>query len=236
MDDAYRKSAILLAAGLAFLVALFGSFSGQDFPRISGMPVAQLNIVDISHKVCNFSVTEGWNLISIPCLDGNVLTPLALSSVYSNQTNLTNGTNCSALFFSVHSYDAVDSLDKWKSYNPCLPDYVVQDLTYMQDYRGYFIKMRTGSRIAYAGQISIPNLIDVYEGWNLVAYDSNDTERSREVGSSMASINDSYSALYNYANGSWERYNASVHEFNYLVPYHGYWLKMLNNDVWVIDW
>jgi hypothetical protein len=234
MASLARDTAIFSAVAFVFLFGLLISISSEDFPRITGMPVASLIVVELSHKVCNISLSSGWNLVSIPCLEDSVPVPFALLSLYTNQSP--NSTNCSVGFSSVHAYAPLDSEDHWKSYNPCLPSYVVQDLLNMNDKQGYFIRMKHGSRLEYVADVTIPNYVQLYQGYNLVGYPTNLTAMNRSVDISIQTINSTYSALFKYSLGSWLIYNASLQQFSQLEPYHGYWFRMDDNSTWVVDW
>jgi hypothetical protein len=242
MRALHRNLLVFSFAILVFLLGLGYSLLSQDFPNITGMVVARLTVVELSHKWCNASLTKGWNLVGIPCFPDSVSVRQALGSLFRNTTNVsmlinhTNRTYCLYYLISVHSFDQSDSNDSWKSYNPCMPSYVVQDLSYLNDKQGYFIRVRNSTRLNYEGDLSIPNYVPLYKGWNLVSYDANDTLNSRPVATSIDSINNSYIAFFNYFSGFYQAYNSTVHRFTNFVPFHGYWFNMLENATWVIDW
>ncbi|MFH0978195.1 MAG: hypothetical protein V1837_02725 [Candidatus Woesearchaeota archaeon] len=231
-----RNIVMISAFAFVLVLGLLYSSSTPGFPVITGWPIARLTIVEVYHKMCNISLNPGFNYFSAPCFGDEVAISTALEEFYQNLTNSSNMTVCSYKFRSIHAYDSTDSLDHWKSYNPCLPSYVVQDMAILDDKKGYAIYMNLSARLEYGSDVSIPNYVPLFADWNFVGYPSNDTTGNRSVGVSIGSINQSYLAIYSYSAGKWLFYNDSIHNFSFFEPFHPYWMRMLENATWVIDW
>jgi hypothetical protein len=70
----------------------------------------------------------------------------------------------------MRSYDAGDSTDKWKSYNPDLPNWVVHDLTEISREKGYWVYSSNITEFYKLGELLSPSFIDLESGWNMIGY------------------------------------------------------------------
>jgi hypothetical protein len=241
-----------LAALLIFTSVLVGglllTMPSEDFPSLTGMATARLQVVDIYALVCNFTVSTGWNLISVPCFEDTPSVSYGLESLYMNVTNVTtyqlpngstyeaNTTWLVALYDSIHTFDTTDPVDPWGGFQDSLPNYVVIDLNNLTHEKGYFLNMKSDSRLVYYGRVSLPNFLDLYDGLDLVGFPVNDTEHTKPIDISITTINNTLTNIYQLVSGSWEHYNATTQDFVNFTPYRGYWFVMIDNDTWVIDW
>jgi hypothetical protein len=83
------------------------------------------------------SLCTGWNLIGYPSA-----TPRSVSSALSG---------ISGKYDLVYAYEATDTADPWKVYNPSLPPYA-NDLTTMQPWLGYWIRMTEPGMLTIPGR------------------------------------------------------------------------------------
>ena len=135
----YEFHELLAISFIALFLGVFALFiihesSPDSLARITGY--AWLNItvpttVNVSQAnitVCNFTLSQGWNLVSFFCWYKNMNRTVALEPIDGK-------------YAAVFSYDSSDTADPWKSYNPSLPNWAVQDLNSMSRQKGYWIYM-----------------------------------------------------------------------------------------------
>lgn len=99
--------------------------------RVTGavtLPVSGSNPSQTSIALC-----AGWNLIGWPG-DAPTALPTALASI-TGQYNL------------VYAYDATDSADPWKKYDPAAPFPFLNDLSQMAPGKGYWIRATTATTL-----------------------------------------------------------------------------------------
>jgi hypothetical protein len=162
------------------------------------------------------SLNEGLNLISLPLIpeandeDSNIET--VLESII-DQVDI------------VWSYNA--GTGKWTSYAPGAE--TGNDLTTMEDGKGYWVNMKAATQITFtgtpipAGGAVLPPAYDVYTGWNLVGFKS--------VGANSIETyltgTDYRLPIYGYAL-AYEALNSKTSEFQ---PGFGYWVYFNANGV-----
>jgi hypothetical protein len=164
---------------------------------------------------------SGLNLVSFFCIPTQTPISQVVGGISSN------------LEF-VFEYQEEGS-DAWKTYNPSLPSFVIQDLQYMGRTRGYWIKMRGTQNFSLEGGLRIPNSIILAPGWNLVGYPTNKTKLVNE---SFASIEGNFTEVraYNPFTGSFISYVPGVGgALNQTEPYNGYWINATVVEVWAVD-
>jgi hypothetical protein len=196
-------------------------------PQIIGLTLAKLRVQPLVYEyTCSVNLTEGWNLVSVPCEASNMTREYVLSNLSNNYT-------------SIHAYYADDVNDSWKSHNPSLPSWVVQDLTNISVEKGYWIKITTNRNFSVPGNISIPRVILLKKGWNLIGYPH---YRSKDVEEALTSISGAYTLVYSYnktdINDSWKRYNPynlSGNDLENITPYFGYWINTTTDTALIIN-
>jgi hypothetical protein len=219
-------SVLTVVMVFSYLVIEYNAIIGR--PTVTGKPIlsTQLVIVEGVNITCNTTFYQGWNLVSFPCLDNAKQTKLVLG--YINNS-----------YDSVFEYIAADSSDPWKSYNPELPSWVIQDLSLISKSRGYWINMDTTEQFYYDHELTIPTMINLEQGWNLIGYPSRNINRTNVTFASL--IPDyTYVYAYNASDSDWKQFawNTSLpsqQDLNYTVPYLGYWIYMLNSSTLVIS-
>jgi hypothetical protein len=165
----------------------------------------------------------------------------------------------SGSYGAIFQYDSFDSVDPWKSYNPSLPNWAVQQLDYMDRVSGYWIYMYDDADYTYGGKYS-DSLIMLNTGWNFVGYPNNNPAN---ITTSLNSI--SFSVVKNYVNtkivpdvcqnvtnnetgnvtesctyiittDTWLIHvnNGSSNTLNQFETYSGYWLNVSGTPQWHI--
>jgi len=213
---------LLLVFVILLLVVPFEKIRGK--PSILGAMVARVFVKPSAiNTTCNVDLVGGWNLMSVACASDN--------SSLSNVLKSIDG-----MYVSIHGYNSSDVADPWKSYNPNMPEWVVQDLFIISEKSGYWINMNSSGMLSVNGTITTsPHKISLIRGWNLIGYPS---ENSKEPSDAFSSIAGSYSIAW--------AYNASEQEYLYYNPYLdtgtltmiipglGYWINMTeDDDLWL---
>jgi hypothetical protein len=227
------RQAVFADAAVIITIALllYGFESIYSSPAITGyateMPTMAF-ILQLNETICNFTLQDGWNLVSIPCIPVS----LAPSEIFSN---------INASLVSVHAYFAKDTGDPWKAYNPSLPSWVVQDLQLVNRKEGYWINVNRNVNYLLYNATATPNLIDLNPGWNLVGYP---VMNPKEINDSLSSIYPYYSlvVIYNSSDSldhwkeySWNSTYSAINDLNYTFPYFGYWIHMNESAMWSIN-
>lgn len=223
MKDNTKKTIII---AVIILIALMINLALRiNEEKISGKVISTVNITGKQEVNCNIPLNAGWNLISFYCIRGfwNINTH-ALDSV--NDT-----------FVSIFTYDAFDENDKWKSYNPSLPNWVIQDLSALEPKNGYWVFVTADDSWILNGTTTGNTTISITPPWTLVGYPSTSP---LDPTTALTSINGNYSEvwMYNSTDSTWYIYypSAGLSTLNELTPGYGYWIKATNNDSWVITW
>jgi len=160
-------------------------------------------------------ISTSWNLISIPLVSEDSSIGSVLSQV-------------SGSYSIVWAYDASDSADPWKKYDPSVP--FGNDLSEIKPGRGYWIMMTADDILSVTGSLPEKSIPDMGSGWNLIGYNSLTEE---PVADALSSVSGDYSIVWAYdASDSadpWKKYDPSVPFGNDLTdmgPGKGYWIMM----------
>ncbi len=167
---------------------------------------------------------EGWNFISIPMVLNNNAITSVLSSIQGN-------------YDIVWAYDASDTSDHWKSYDPSAPPWS-NELDSIDEKMGFWIKMICTDTLIVDGTIPMSTEIQLKIGWNSIGYPS---LTQRTVTDALSSID--YTAVWSYnasdTSDHWKSYNPSapswVNDLDYIVHGYGYWVKMNADDILTVD-
>ncbi len=134
------------------------------------------------------------------------------------------------------AYNASDTTDPWKSYDPTLP--MFSDLDSLDEKTGFWIRMTANDTLTVTGSIPDSISIPLIGGWNLAGYPA----ATQPVADALSSINGSYVKVMMY-NASdiadpWKSYDPTLPLFSDLkniVPGFGYWIRMDANDTWILS-
>lgn len=192
----------------------------HSFNQITGDVITKVNITSAPPTYCNFTLEPGLNLVSFYCVSYENLR----DNIIENITSLEG----------IFEYQE-GSTDPWKSYNPTLPSWVVQDLDKIYRCEGYWIRANSSEQVLIAGGLYLPTHINLVIGWNLVGYPTNETKNVTEA---FSSIEGNFSEV--------RAFNASTQGFYNFIPpstgalQHtktpdGYWINANATEVWVFE-
>ncbi|MBC2696961.1 MAG: hypothetical protein HF975_15200 [ANME-2 cluster archaeon] len=162
----------------------------------------------------------GWNLISLPLMPEDTRITSLLSPINGN-------------YSIIWEYNASDTSDHWKKYDPGVP--FGNDLINMEPGKGYWIMMTSDDILPISGTIPESTDIDLKISWNLIGYNSLD---SQPVVEALSSISGNYSIVwaYNASNTTdqWKKYDPSVpfgNDLTIFKPGKGYWIMVTSDDI-----
>jgi hypothetical protein len=194
------------------LFSIEGDFAGR---ATTGTTV---NISPSAPQVCYFTIGEGYNIISMPCLSSAELV-----------SNVTNGTPIAAM------YQYTPGSDVWKVYNPNLPSYVVSDLQFMTRRAGYIVLANGSANRSFDGRRVEFTDIPIVPGWSLVGYPTNLTQN---ITTATASVSASFNVIvtYNKSGESFVSYTNPGGALQYMTPGEGYWINGTAPASWTVTW
>jgi len=159
---------------------------------------------------------EGWNLVSFNVNPSDNSMPNILSSIEGSYTY-------------VSGYKS--SVEGGPGFETYVPGRPFNDLSQLDHYHGYWIKMSSGGTLEICGRpvaVTIP--IELGEGWNLVSYLPSESGAMPDV---LSSVDGSYTYVSGYKSAieggpGFETYvpGRPFNDLSQLDPRHGYWIKM----------
>jgi hypothetical protein len=221
-DKKKKYIAVLVTVILLFIITImtFERILPSSFQTITGDVISRVNVTQPLAANCNFTLYSGFNLVSFFCI--TTMTPR--NDVIFNLTDME----------SIFEYEE-EATDVWKSYNPSLPSFVIQDLHYMTRTKGYWIKMRADQNLFLEGDLRIPSYVYLKSGWNLAGYP---TSQIKPVNTSFSTIDGNFTVVraFDPQNKIFIAYVPGVGgALNQTEPYRGYWINATTDEVWVID-
>jgi len=219
-----KTEEILILGCLALLLVLsiltLNKVLPESFQSMTGQTISMVNITQPLIVNCNFSLESGLNLVSFFCI----------TNMHPRDIVLSQLSNLEAVW----EYQEGES-DAWKSYNPDLPSFVVQDLSSMSRTEGYWIKMSSQEDYFLEGGLRLPTNTYLVAGWNLAGYPTNET---KEINQSLSSIYGNYTEVrsYNASTGSYTSYVPGIGgTINQTQAYQAYWINATTSEVWTVD-
>jgi len=195
------------------------SINGND-NLISGNVVnTRVQLFPASSKNCSFHLYPGWNMVSFYCFGMFLETAPAMDSI-------------SGSYEAIFSYSPLDVNDPWKSYNPYLPSWAVQQLSHVDRVSGYWIYMFNDANFQYPGVYS-DSVFYFSNGWNLVGYPLN---HSSNISTQLSGVPYTLVRYYNTSTGTW-LFNVNGGSGNTLKQfdaYKGYWINVSGSPQWNI--
>jgi hypothetical protein len=191
-----------------------------QFKEITGEVVTLVNVSAYRVTNCNFTVEEGLNLVSFFCIPIGISRDLVIGNI----------TELEAIFEYQEGQE-----DSWKTYNPNLPSFVIQDLNSMTRTEGYWIIATAQQNVYLSGGLRVPTDISISKGWNLVGYPTNKT---KSVNESFVSIQNNFTEArtYNAIPGVFINYIPGVGGgLTQTEPYKAYWINATTAEVWHVD-
>ena len=162
---------------------------------------------------------QGWNLISIPLIQGNTSLKKVLEMI-------------DGYYDAVQWYDPSDKNDPWKHYRPGKP--FGNDLSHLNETMAFWIHITNpGDTIfLYNGTQPTSNqTIQLLEGWNMVGYPSL-TIRNRTAGLNNLTFGSEVDAIwtFNAASQTWEEISGG----DYFEVGRGYWIHATQECIWEV--
>ena len=197
-----------------------GFFTAQSTPATGTVTATNGTVsgsanVTIVDAIFDINLREGWNLISLPLAQYDESIDRVLMSI-EGKWNI------------IRAYDAMN--DTWLSNCTFKPD-SLNTLKTMNHKMGYWINITESNvTLTVGGSIPISTSINLYAGWNLVGYPSltNETVANALWGTGADKV-EKFDAI--------APYRISEVEPSYVMkPGEGYWVHVVADTVWVIDW
>lgn len=169
----------------------------------------------------NITLFKGWNLISLPLKQANTSIAEVLSSINGKYTL-------------VRVYNASDTSDPWKTYNPAIP--FANDFDDIDHTMGIYIYMTSNETLTITGEPQNSTNISLTRGWNLVGYPA---LTARTPAMAFSSISGNYIVkMYDATEGLWKTYdstNPDGSDLKIIEPGYGYWVYVNDNEVWAVN-
>lgn len=221
--EALALSVLFISFAVAGFLVLEHAFPGE-FQKITGFATSRVYIIPPIPIDCNMTLEPEWNLLSFFC----ITTAQDIDEVLGNLSNSTI----------IFTYRAADLKDPWKVYNPNMPVWVVQDLDALSRTEAYwmYFDFLNSTSYFFNGSKRIPTHISLVSGWNFVGYPTN---TDRDVALALSSLDNQYAQVLSYNNTAdiYTSYTlGSGGTLNQTKAYHGYWVLMNTNKMWVVDW
>jgi hypothetical protein len=163
-------------------------------------------------------LSPGFNLVSIPSVDGGRILPELLASI-------------EGLYRGVLVYDPWGTDGPWKSYVPGRPGYL-NGLLGIKSAEGFWIDMAANGLLNTSGT-GDPVDYSIRTGWNLISYP---TMVPRDAATAFLDVADALISVnaYQAAGSSWTYYAPGDpgSTLTTLQPGAGYWVETDRDDVW----
>ncbi|MFH0815875.1 MAG: NosD domain-containing protein [Methanobacteriota archaeon] len=164
-------------------------------------------------------VVLGWNLISVP---------LEIPSLTLPAQFLDGDTQWDRVMW----YDSENPQDYWKQFNTAWP-WVMNDLTRVETSMGFWINVTDvgDGYLNLTGVVPISTQIQLRTGWNLVGYPtlSTNTTIATAFWGTSADIVEVFDAGAPYM-------TTTVGPSYIMRPGEGYWVHVVADSVWTVDW
>jgi len=217
------EEAMIFITVIALIALTFFSLNKiqkSSFSDITGEVITTVNVTQLRANYCNFTLQEGLNLISFFCIPNTI----------NRNDVIINITRMVAIF----EYREGET-DAWKTYNPSLPSFVIQDLNYLSRTEGYWIDMNAQEQFLLEGGLRIPTSVPLVGGWNLAGYPTNVSESVLTSFDTIAG-NFSEARAYNATLDIFLSYVPGVGgALTYTTANSGYWINATTTEIWVVD-
>jgi hypothetical protein len=199
---------ILLVTTLSVCAPLNALGWSSDAALPASVPVA---------VAASIPLRQGWNLVASPVIPGDP----AAASVFASIAGLLD---------LVYAYDACDTADPWKKYDPKAPP-ITNDLSTINVASGLWIKASADTTWLVTG--TTPDLVNIplCAGQNLIGYPS---AGAAALPSALAGIAGKYNRVHAFdsadAADPWKLFDplapTFVSDLTALRPTKGYWIEM----------
>ncbi len=209
---------LLLVAVIALIILGHVHPPERSATTITGEVATTVNVSGAANTSCNITLRKGANLVSFFCIGDFV----PRSDIVQDIEDLG----------SVRTYKEGEA-DPWRTYNPNLPNWTVQDLEFFTRRNAYWIVVNSTSTFDRDGVLATTD-IALTEGYNFVGYPLNE---SRPVPDVFDSI-DNYTKVVGYDPDS-KTFLVHVpnetQELNETRPGRGYWINATKNTTWTVS-
>lgn len=186
---------------------------GQDQLLLRDQPVRRPPGLLSIMPAASVPLSTGWNLISIPEEVADTDPVAVLGSIYGSYSQ-------------VYAYDACDSADPWKLYDPASS---TNDLTSIDPTKGLWIEMTAPGVLIVDGTLPVNPSIQLCAGWNLVGYPR---DTPLPVRGALAAIAGKYTTVFAYDPavpldpwlGYLETAPGYANDLDLMEPGKGYWI------------
>ena len=169
---------------------------------------------------------QGWNLVALPLIPANP-SPGAIFASIAGQ------------YSAVFAYNACDSFDPWKRFDPNAPAFV-NDLTTISIGQGLWIQATADTTVTITGSMPGGVSIPLCTGMNLFGYPA---KTSVPLPDALASIGGKYARVYTYdptvTADPWKMFDpsapSSANDLNTMGPGKGYWVQIRDPAVLVLN-
>jgi hypothetical protein len=160
---------------------------------------------------------EGWNLVSVPLEQVD-------TSISEVLKDIEGKWDC------IQVYNATDP-DHWKTNMSYRPDQL-NDLTTLNHRMGFWINVTEPNvNLTVRGNISTTTTIPLYAGWNLVGYPT--LNSTMTVGNALFGTTADRVEVFN----STDPYRTKEVTSTYIMkPGEGYWVHVIADSIWTINW
>ena len=169
---------------------------------------------------------QGWNLVALPLIPADP-SPDAIFASIAGQ------------YSAVFAYNACDSIDPWKRFDPNAPSFV-NDLTTISIGQGLWIQATADTIATITGRVPRSVSIPLCTGMNLIGYPA---RTSVPLPDALLSIAGKYDRVYAYdptdTADPWKTFDptalSSMNDLNAIGPAKGYWVQMRDPAVLVLN-
>jgi hypothetical protein len=158
------------------------------------------------------TLNSGWNMISIP----NFSEMTSIEDIFGPIIND---------IISIWAYDN----GTWKVYGP--GNICFSDLSELESGKGVWMNMKKDVELVIPGSETI-NDMKLAKGWNLVGYNSSESQDISEV---ISSIDGNLNSVWAYKDGKWHFYDPENPGFSDLATMesgYGYWINVSQDCIW----
>jgi hypothetical protein len=190
------------------------------------LAVKFINTTAVGTTSVSVPLLKGWNLVSSPLVPIDTA-PSAVFATIAGQ------------FASVYAYDACDTDDSWKRYDPSAPSFA-NDLTTIAVEHGFWIQANTNTTLTITGTSPATVSNPLCDGPNLIGYPSGSAVALPDA---LVSIAGKYTKIYAYdpsvVADPWKTFDPSaptfVNDLTALAPGWGYWVQMSQPALLVLN-
>jgi RHS repeat-associated protein len=176
-------------------------------------------------SAATFPLGTGWQLISNPEQPTDTSPAAVLASIAGS-------------YDLVSAYDACDSTDPWKDYDPDSP--TTSDLTDIDHTMGIWVRMTAPVVFSSAGTLRTSTDIPLCIGWNLIGYP---LDVAQPITSALTSIAGKYTRVFGYdayeLSDPWAVFSLGVpawaNDISHMEPGKGYWVYATENTTLTIS-